>query len=77
MLFFLIFFVPIELYIVFSGPKALVKNIAKNLASHLVKNLVINLAKNLAKNLVPKISHTSGRSFPEVCFNLLHPVFEY
>ena len=45
------FFVPVELYTVFSGPKTLVKNLAKNL----VKNLAQNLAKYLIKNMVPKI----------------------
>ena len=69
-LFFSDFFVPVELYTVFSGPKTLVKNLAKNL----IKNLTKNLVKNLAKNLDPKMKNTSGRSIPEVSFNLLHPV---
>ena len=60
------FFVPVELYTIFSGPKTLAKNLAKNL----IKNLV----KNLAQNLVPQIENTSGRSFSEVLFNIIHPV---
>ena len=65
------FFVLVELYIAFSGPKTLAKNLAQNLAKNLAKNLV----KNLAKNLIPKIKNTSGRSISEVFFNLLHPVY--
>ena len=51
-----------------SGPKTLVKNLAKNLAK--------NLVKNLAKHLVPKIKNMSGRSFPEMFVNPLHPVIK-
>ena len=54
----MVFFVPVELYTVLSGPKTLVKNLAKN------------LVKNLAKILVQKIKDTSGRSISEVLFNL-------
>ena len=49
----LMFFVPVELYTVFSGPKTLVKNLAKNLAKNLVKNLAKNLAKIRFSMYVP------------------------
>ena len=55
---------PVELYtvfLVFSSPPNLVKNLAKNLvknlAENLVKNLVKKLVKNLAKNLVKNLAN--------------------
>ena len=60
--FILTFFVPGELYTLFSGTKTLVKNLDKN------------LDKNLFKNLVPNLKDTSEGTISDVLFNFLHPV---
>ena len=56
--FVLAFFVLVEQYTVFSGPKIVVKNLAKNLAKH--------LAKNLANSLV---NHSTARGWTNRCPN--------